>query len=247
MSRLTVSASLAVLPLVLAAMNSQAAMPLLGSGPPQPDVVLPWADGVPNFNIASNVNCITGQIETRVSGYTGYSLLPPNLTPAVGEVFYTHLVLGHPGNPCTGSAVGIELSLPPGVQTAVSANDPTFCFSRSQTNLFNLGTDPEYGCPTTFPNSANGLRIAPPHGGLGGSGGWGMHQGFWLELLIPLRATTPQLGTNQIVWTINPDIGQFGQVRVGPQVNNIIIFRDDTEGKLLQLTICTVQPIPQGC
>ena len=247
MSRPTLTTAFAAFALTLAAPHSQAAMPLLSSMP-QPDaLLLPWYDGVPNFNIASNVNCITGVIETRVSGYAGHSLLPPDFTPAVGEVFYTHLVLGHPGNPCTGSAVGIELALPPGVQTAVSANDPTFCFSRSRTNLFNLGADPEYGCPTTFPLSANGLRIAPPHGGLGGSGGWGMHQGFWLELLIPLRATTPQVGTNQIVWTINPDIGQFGQVRVGPQVNNIVIFRDGAENKLLQLTICTVQPIPQGC
>lgn len=247
MSRTTLTAVLAALPLALAAMQAQAATQLPSSTLLPDATLLRWVDGVPNFNIANNLNCITGQFETRVSGYAGYTVLPPDFTPAVGEVFYTHLVLGHPGNPCTGSAVGVELALPPGVQTAVSANNPSFCFSRSQSTLFNLGADPEYGCPTTFPPSPNGMRVAPPHGGLGNSGGWGMHQGFWLELLIPLRATTPQLGTNQIVWTVNPDIGQFGQVGVGPQVNNIVIFRDGMENTLMQLTICTVQPIPQGC
>ncbi|HSX60442.1 MAG TPA: hypothetical protein VLF18_09615 [Tahibacter sp.] len=216
---------------------------------PEPNVVLNWFDGTPNLNIATNFNCITQQLETTVSGYTGFTYLPPNRTHSVGEVFYTHLVLAHPGNPCTGSAVGIEIALPAGVQFATSAANPAFCFARSPQGptLYNLGNDPAYGCPQTFPVSANGRRVAPPNGGIGNSGAWGMHQGFWLELLIPLTATTPQNGTNQIVWTINPAIGQFGQVGVGPQINNDVLFRTPMEDQSLTLTLCTLTPVANGC
>jgi hypothetical protein len=218
----------------------------------QPDVVLPWFNGVANFNIGSNLNCITGTVETRVAGYTGFTYLPPDRTPSVGEVFYTHVVLSHPGNPCAGSAVGLELALPNGVQTAASAADPAFCFARTSDSssggprLINLGNDTAYGCPQTFTPSANGLRVAAPRGGIGG-GAWGMARGFWLEILIPLRATAPQNGTGQITWTVNPDIGVFGQVRVAPLVNNDVLFRSALEGQVVTLDICGVTPTAQGC
>jgi hypothetical protein len=239
---------LAALAAVLLTSSAAAITPQIGTAP-EPNVLLNWFDGVPNFNIATNLNCITQQVETTVSGYTGFTYLPPNRTHAVGEVFYTHLVLGHPGNPCTGSAVGIEIALPAGVQFAVSPDNPTFCFSRTPggPTLINLGNDPDYGCPQNFPVSANGRRVAPPNGGLGNSGAWGMHQGFWLELLIPLKATTAQSGANQIVWTINPAIAQFGQVGVGPQINNDVVFRTPMEGQFLTLTLCTLTPIANGC
>lgn len=217
-----------------------------------PDQVLPWFNGTPNFSIGSNNNCLTQQIETTASAYAGYTLRPPNYTPSVGEVFYTHVVIAHPGNPCTGSAVGIEFALPPGVETAASAADPAFCFSRTNnfagTNprLINLATDVDYGCPQSFPVSANGRRLIAPNGGIGG-GAWGMAFGFWLEFLIPLRATSPQAGVNSIVWTINPGLGQFGQVGVAPVVNGDVIFRTAMENNLLNLDICGVTPTAAGC
>ena len=59
--------------------------------------------------------------ETRVAGYSGYNYYPPYQPssipfaqlPAVGEVFYAKLVLSHPGNPCAGSAVGMNCCCPP--------------------------------------------------------------------------------------------------------------------------------------
>ena len=218
-----------------------------------PDQVLRWFNGNANFAIGSNINCLTQQIESTVSAYAGYSLLPPNFTPAVGEVFYTHLFIGHPGNPCTGSALGIEFALPNGVTTAVSADNPAFCFARTDnfqgTNpvLRNLGTDIGYGCPQSFPASANGRRLIAPNGGVGGSGAWGMAFGFYLEFLIPLRATAPLPGISQIVWTINPGVGQFGQVGVAPTVNNEVIFRSTMEDNLLTLDVCTITPLAAGC
>lgn len=228
-----------------------AATLLLCTGPataaaPAPNTVLSWFDGVPNFSIGSNVECITQNIEPTVAGYTGFTYLPPNRTHAVGEVFYTHLVLSHPGNPCVGSAVGVEIALPAGVQFATSTANPAFCFARSSQGptLYNLGTDPAYGCPQSFPVSANGRRVAPPNSG---SGAWRMAFGFWIEILIPLTATSPQSGANPIVWTVNPAIGQFGQVSVGPQINNDVIFRSAHEDQNLTLALCTVTPIAAGC
>lgn len=88
--------------------------------PAEPNVLLPWWNGTVS-NIGQNIACLSNPpiLQVRTQAYAGYTLRPPNLTPSVGELFYVHLVMGHPGNPCAGSAIGIELLLPPGVQTAV--------------------------------------------------------------------------------------------------------------------------------
>lgn len=214
-----------------------------------PWLVLPWFNGAIT-NAGTDFACLTNPPiqEIRVQGYAGFSYLPPNLTPAVGEVFYTHLVLSHPGNPCTGSAISLELILPPGVQTAASASDPAFCFSRvpNGPRLINLDTDPDYGCPQVYPQGLEGLRFSALRGGIG-AGLWGAGSGFFMEFLVPLRATTPQSGVNQIRWRINPDVGVVAYASVGPQVNGDVIFRSAMEDNLLTLDICTVTPIAQGC
>ncbi len=218
-----------------------------------PDVVLPWFNGGIT-NAGSNVACLSDPpiVEIRVQGYAGWSLLPPQFTPAVGETFYTHLVLSHPGNPCTGSAVGIELLLPPGVATAVDAGNPAFCFARLPPTtsrpfplLIDFASEPGYGCPQTFGQGIEGLRISPPLGGLGG--GWGMARGFFIELLVPLRATIPQPGNTSIRFRVNPDIGVVAYPSVGLQVNNEVIFRSAMEDNQLTLDICTVTPTASGC
>ncbi len=219
----------------------------------RPEVVLPWFNGVIS-NVGTDIACLSDPpiTEIRVQGYAGFTLLPPNRTPAVGEVFYTHLVLSHPGNPCAGSTVGIELMLPAGVQPAASAADPAFCFARVPATqqrpfplLINLGNDPGYGCPQVFPIGLEGLRITPPLGGLGG--GWGMAAGFYLELLVPLRASVPQPGSNSIRYRVNPDIGVVGYPSIPLLVNNDVLFRSPFEDNQLTLDICGVSPPASGC
>ncbi len=220
---------------------------------PEQDAILPWYNGVIS-NIGSNVACLSDPpfVEIRVQGYVGWTLVPPNFTPAVGEIFYTHLVLSHPGNPCTGSAVGIELMLPAGIVTAASSADPAFCFARTPPNpqrpfplLINLGSDIGYGCPQSFSQGLEGLRVSPPQGGAGG--GWGMAAGFFLELLIPLRATTVQPGNTSIRFRVNPDVGVVAYPSVPVLVNNDVVFRAPFEDNLLTLDICTVTPTASGC
>jgi len=221
--------------------------------PLQADAILPWYNGVLT-NIGTDIACLSDPpiVEIRVQGYTGFSLVPPNYTPAVGEVFYTHLVLSHPGNPCAGSAIGIELLLPQGVTTATSAGDPAFCFARTPPNqqhplplLIDLGSDPGYGCPQTYSQGLEGLRVSPPAGGAGG--GWGMAAGFLLELLIPLRADTAQAGTTQIAFRVNPDIGVVGYPSIPLLVNDDVIFRTPMEDNQLTLDVCLFTPVASGC
>ncbi|MEO6688602.1 MAG: hypothetical protein ABIS07_11165 [Dokdonella sp.] len=216
----------------------------------QVSMILPWYNGVLQ-NIGSDIACLSDPpiVEIRVQGYAGFSLVPPNTSPAVGEVFYTHLVLSHPGNPCAGSAVAIELLLPAGIAPANSAANPAFCFAVSgvSNQLFDLGNDAGYGCPQTYSQGLQGLAVIPPHGGIGGSGAWGMARGFWLELLIPLQATQPQSGSNSIAWRVNPDIGVVGYPAVAAFVNNDVIFRTANEDNQLTLDICTITPTPNGC
>ena len=239
--------------LALSAAAPAAAQSLLTGAKQQPAAmaqILPWYNGVIQ-NIGIDTACLSNPpiSEVRVQGYAGFSLIPPNRTPAVGEVFYTHLVLSHPGNPCAGSAVAIELLLPAGVQTANSAANPAFCFAVSGTsnNLINLGNDAGYGCPQAYGTGLQGLAVIPPRGGIGNSGAWGMARGFWLELLIPLRATQPQSGSNSIAWRVNPDIGVVGYPQIPLFVNNDVIFRSSIEDNLLTLDVCGIVPKPAGC
>ena len=230
------------------------AAPLHATPPDEaPRLILPWSNGA-IFNIGSNIACLSDPplAEIRVQGYAGYSLRPPNFTPAVGEIFYAHLVLSHPGNPCTGSAVGIELLLPAGVGMAASADNPVFCFARLPPTstrpfalLIDFANEPDYGCPQAFGLGIEGLRISPPLGGAGG--GWGMHRGFFIELLVPLRASSAQAGNTAIRFRVNPDIGVVNYPSVGLQVNNEVIFRSAMEDDLLTLDVCTVTPAASGC
>lgn len=74
-----------------------------------------------------------------------------------------------------------------------------------------------------------------------------MHQGFYIEILVPLIATQAQAGNNLIRWRINPDIGVVGYAQIGPQVNNDVLFRSAMEDDMLTLDLCTLSPTPQGC
>jgi hypothetical protein len=138
----------------------------------------PWYYGPLNPQIGTDTACLSNPpiTETRVAGYSGYTYYPPYQSssiplaqlPAVGEIFYAKLVLSHPGNPCAGSAVGIELLLPAGVTPAMSSANPAFCFARTPPGgthpnnylLIDLGGDVNYGCPQTFSQGIQALRFA---------------------------------------------------------------------------------------
>ena len=78
-------------------------------------------------------------------------------------------------------------------------------------------------------------------------GSWGMAVGFYLEFLVPLKASLPQNGAHSIVFRVNPDIGVVGYPDVCAQVNADVIFGTPFEDQQLTLAICTIPPIAQGC
>ena len=227
-------------------------------------VILPWFDGAANFQIGTDYACLSDPpiFEARVAGYSGYTYTPPELSnipfaqlPAVGELFYAKVVLSHPGNPCFGSAVGLEILLPAGVAPAISTANPVFCFARVPPNnnhndykLYDLRYDSSYGCPTSLPLGLQGLAIRAPLNTAAG-GAWAMFQGSWLEIMVPLRSTFAQNGTNQIYFRVNPDIGVVGYTNVPLYVNSDTIFRSPMEDNNLTLDLCdpAIGTVATGC
>jgi hypothetical protein len=214
------------------------------NAPSLPQLVLPWYDGVFQ-NIGYDYACASDPpvYEIRTQAYAGYTLLPPNKTPAVGEIFYAHLVLSHPGYPCGGSIIGVGLMLPQGVATAVSAANPVFCFGRGASGtLYDLGNDAGYGCPQSFSQGLEGsLALIPPRGGALVNGqksyAWGANRGFWLEFMVPLVASAPQFGNTNLQWRVNPDVGVVGYPKVPLLVNNDVLFRTSNEDNQLVISI----------
>ena len=229
---------------------------------PAPAAVLPWFDGSITSPIGQDLPCppAAQNLETRVAGYSGYTYYPPYQPtsipfaqfPAVGEIFYTKLVLSHPGNPCFGSAVGIEVLLPAGVSPAISAANPLFCFARVPPNsahgylLYDLANDAGYGCPQSLSQGLEGLALRAPYNSAGG-GAWGMFQGAYLEFLVPLTSSVAQNGANQIYFRVNPDIAVVGYTNVPLVVNADTIFRTPMEDQSLTLDLCSLTPVAQGC
>jgi hypothetical protein len=221
----------------------------LAANRPAQALQLPWFDGVFK-SIGTNIACVSDPpiLQTRVQAYTGYTLLPPNLTPAIGEVFYTHLIISHPGYPCGGSVIGLELLLPNGITPAISTDNPAFCFARvpNGPRLINLGNDSGYGCPQQLGQGLEGYAIRAPRNTAEG-GAWRSAQGIWLEFLIPVVSSVPQAGDQQIRYRVNPDIGVVGYPSVPVIVNNDVVFRTSNEGNVLSLDVCSLTPVAQGC
>lgn len=221
----------------------------LAASRPAEALQLKWFDGV--FTSIDNdmLSCPPfSVVQTRVQAYAGFSYMPPDKTPAIGEVFYTHLIISHPGNPCGGSVIGLELLLPQGMQPAISAGNPVFCFARvpNGPRLINLANDSGYGCPQQLPQGLEGYAIRAPLNTAEG-GAWRSFQGVWLEFLIPVTATAPQAGNNLIKFRINPAIAEVGYATVPALVTGDIIFRTANEDNVLSLDICSLTPIAQGC
>jgi hypothetical protein len=191
------------------------------------------------------LNCISQQAEIRMQGYVGYGLWPGNRTPAVGEVWYAHLVVSHPGNQCVGgSATHIEWFPPPNTTLAISAEDPLFCFwrrhlswsgSNSIGQLLNQACNQNPGI-----GFRGGYNLEPP-----GQNYWPFPNYSWMEFLVPMRSTAPVNGqaTGAL---LNPDIGVESYPQMGVFVNNDVMFRDGFAGKTLYLDLCTI-PNTTGC
>jgi hypothetical protein len=187
----------------------------------------------------------------RMQGYVGYGLHPGSRTPAVGEIWYAHLVLAHPGNQCAGgSATHVEFYPPPNTQLAVSVDNPLFCFWRRHLSWGGPGGSTSFGTLVNVGGNCNQNPGIGPYGGynldaINPSQPWPFPNYSYMEFLVPLRSTAP-LNFQNLSALINPAVGVFAQPTVPVVVNNDVLFRDGFGPMNLYLDICTI-PNTTGC
>lgn len=177
--------------------------------------------------------------ETLESVYDGFSVRNGTYTPAVGEIWYAHVFISHPGNPCGGGNYNeIDILPPPNTAFAISANFPVFCalYSHSQ-NMTTVYYRQNQGCPQGPSQGAEGYAFWAYNGAQAQP--WLITSYAYLELLIPLRSSAT-LNGNNVRFRVNPDIGVFGYADVGVLVNSEVIFRDDMDGITLIPDLCTI-------
>jgi hypothetical protein len=152
-----------------------------------------WYDG----NVAKSyaINCpsqIFGNpyIEEVGWSWVGFYADINNL-PDAGQVFYVHIVTGLVGNPCPGGMYSYpEISLPSGVQPAISQQTPVFCWRVNG----NQETQIVQGCPQQAGNGSWGGSYA--FGAVGQDGGlWPHGTGTIYELQIPVVSNRQLRGT----------------------------------------------------
>ncbi|HET8899373.1 MAG TPA: hypothetical protein VFN09_11440, partial [Rhodanobacteraceae bacterium] len=212
------------------------------AAPPAAAVQMQWFNGV-IANAGTDIACLSDPpiVEIRAQGYAGFSVYPGPSSPAVGELFYTHVVVSHPGNPCGGgSVVHLALRLPEGVHYAISTANPVFCFQRTRPNPFPNGPAQLYfisNCPQQPQGGSDGDGFDPV--GPNGVVPWEMVQGQWIEVMVPLVADRVFQGNASIEWVINPDIAVYGYPRQVLLVNDDVVFRYDFDGGLhLPIDLC---------
>jgi len=197
------------------------------------------------LGIGSDVGCGTSISETLESAFDGFSVRNGTY-PAVGEVWYAHVYVSHPGNPCNGGNYnGIQIALPASTAFAISADYPVFCALYSPVDTFTkVYYRQDQGCPQA-PSAGDVGYYFWAYDGLTAQP-WLIVSYAVLELLIPLRSSAPINGQS-LGFRIKPDVALAGDVSVGVYVDGDIIFRDDAEGitlypELCGVSSCYVQP-----
>ena len=189
--------------------------------------------------IGSDVACGTAIVETLESAYDGFSVIDSGYTPAVGEVWYAHVFVSHPGNPCSGGNYNeIDMLLPPNTTFAIDSENPVFCAYYSPTlNLTKVYYTQNRGCPQAPSAGIQGYAFWAYNGPTPQP--WLLASYSILELLIPLRSSTA-LNYDSMSFRINPDIGVFNYASVGVVVNDDVIFRSDQDGTTLIPDLCNI-------
>ena len=136
-----------------------------------------WIDG--NFGFVPGLACVTANLETEVTTYTGnWGTLDASF-PQTGDVSYVHAVAGVVGNPCSGGdAVGFDFFLPTGASLAVTAQNPVRCIGTRLSDGYTTTTDPSIHCSQTpSVGAAGGLFF-----------GYAVTPRGWLfEIQVPVR------------------------------------------------------------
>lgn len=91
-------------------------------------------------------NCQSSQTEYGMGVYVGYYGDPSKSQPAVGDIYYAHIVLAALGNACLGQAAYVDITLPPNTTLAIDSVHKVYCFRNNQPTAG--------GCPQTLKPSS---------------------------------------------------------------------------------------------
>jgi hypothetical protein len=150
--------------------------------------VFQWNNG--SIGYTSHNECINSTVEQLTAQYVGYWGMNDASAPAVGDVYYAHIVISTIGNSCAAPFVVPEVLLPPNTNFAVSASNPVRCFygpiAGSMTEITGV-TNPNTGYPFCQ-NPFAGTY------GYGLSFGAQLPQGKSFEFWFPLASSTTLSG-----------------------------------------------------
>ena len=179
-------------------------------------------------NVGEDINCVS-QVEIREQAYAGYALRDGRI-PGVGERWYAHVVISHPGNPCPsgGSATGIEIVLPPNTAFAIDTANPLFCAVRTSGGQVSVYYRSNQGCSQTPSTGLHGYYLL----------GLTIASGTFLELMVPLVSSKP-LTAATVEFVVNDDVGVYGT----PQDNAVyvtsdVVFRTDFDNDVVVPDVC---------
>ncbi len=147
-----------------------------------------WYDGLyTNSTITNCPSIIQGfpYEEKGINAYTGFSADPVAGLPAIGQVFYAHVVIHGMGNACSGQRAFIDIQPPANTSIVISTTNPVKCYAGG------APVSPASDCPQTLPAS-------PYHSGAyaiystdtAHALTWPVPQGAIWEFLIPMVSST---------------------------------------------------------
>ena len=150
--------------------------------------VFQWNNG--NIAYTSHIECINGTAEQLTGQYVGYWGMSDASAPAVGDVYYAHIVVSAIGNSCSPPYIAPEVLLPPNTSFAVSAANPVRCFYGPIAGAMSEITG------LTNPNTGHLFCENPFVGtyGYGLSFGMQVANGKSFEFWFPLVSTAPLSG-----------------------------------------------------
>ena len=188
-------------------------------------------------SVGSDSNCISSMTEIREQAYDGFTVRN-GYFPAAGETWYAHVLISHPGNPCSGgSYTGIEILPPANTVFAISAADPVYCAFRNSSSQVSIYYRQDQGCPQAPLTGLEGYAF--PAYSNGQAQPWPIAAYTYFELMIPLRSSTA-LNGQTLRFRVNPDVGVVGYADVGVFVQADTIFRTDFADDALYPDICSI-------
>jgi uncharacterized repeat protein (TIGR02543 family) len=153
------------------------AMPLTASAAQK------WLDG--GMQTTSHLNCISGSIEMLSDELIGYWGDDQATWPAVGDVFYTRVMMANVGNVCSGYyAAHMELILPAGTALAIDAANPIRCYA----NRFSDPPGAANNCPTSLSVGSYGYNLDST------AGPWALPMGWMIQVWVPIYSTKKMSG-----------------------------------------------------